>query len=116
MNTTIKMHSNSRMSQVVIHNGTIYLSGKTARNEGDIHQQTMEILQSIDNLLAEAQSSKSHLLSAQIWLKNMHDFDAMNEIWEAWLKDVIPPVRACTQSAFAKPHYLIEIQVVAAKV
>lgn len=116
MNTTIKMHNNSRMSQIVIHNGTIYLSGKTAQKEGDIRQQTLEILQGIDNMLAEAQSSRSNLLSAQIWLKNMDDFDAMNEIWEDWLVDAIPPARACTQSTFAKPHYLIEIQVVAAKV
>ena len=39
-----------------------------------------EVLDKVDGLLEEAGSDKSRLLSAQIWVKDMADFDEMNEV------------------------------------
>ncbi|EOZ7212796.1 Rid family hydrolase, partial [Campylobacter jejuni] len=44
-----------------------------------------------------------------IWLANMQDFDAMNETYDAWIKNYPKPVRACVGSALAE-GYLVEIQ------
>ncbi|WP_240520227.1 Rid family hydrolase, partial [Morganella morganii] len=50
--------------------------------EDDIVLQTREVLEKIDALLAAAGSDKQHILSAQIWLKNIErDFAAFNEVW-----------------------------------
>ena len=70
-----------RMSQVVIHNSTIYLSGQVpADYSSPIKDQTQQVLDKVDGLLEEAGSDKSRLLSAQIWVKDMADFDEMNEV------------------------------------
>lgn len=106
----------ARFSEAVIHNHTVYLAGQVSQLvEGDIHAQTQDVLGQIDEALARAGTDKSHLLSAQIWLKDMADYAAMNQRWDAWLSEVQAPVRACVQAPMAKPHYRIEIMVIAAQ-
>ncbi len=49
----------------------------------------------IDALLAAAGSDKQHILSAQIWLKNIErDFAAFNEVWVQWMPEGYSPARA----------------------
>ena len=73
------------------------------------------MLAKIDNLLAQAGTSKSNLLTASIWLKDIErDFGTMNDIWTAWLDPANKPVRATTQAPMATPKILVEIQVTAA--
>jgi len=116
MNPTIqRIGGNTRLSQIVIHRETVYLAGQTSQLvEGDIRAQALDIFAKIDALLDKAGTHKSNMLSAQIWLTDMGDFEPMNLMWEAWLNGAIPPVRACVQAGFAKPSYLIEVQVIAA--
>ena len=89
-----KLHSNQRMSQIVIHNQTIYLSGQVGNSEEDIKAQTLTCLEKVEKLLQEVGSDKSKLLSATVWLKSMSDFAAMNEVWDKWFEGVQPPARA----------------------
>ncbi len=65
-----------RMSQAVVHGETIYLAGQVADKTEDagVGEQTQEILASIDRLLAEAGSDKTHILSATIYLADIADF------------------------------------------
>ena len=73
-----------RMSQAVIRNDTIYLSGMVG--EGDsVAAQARDILASVDTLLARAGSDKSKLLQAVIWLTDISTFAEMNSVWEAWI-------------------------------
>lgn len=109
-----KLHSDQRMSQIVIHNETIYLSGQVGNADEDISAQTLTTLEKIKALLEEVGSDKSKILSATVWLKDMSDFDAMNAVWEKWFSDVAPPARACGESALASPDLLVEITVIAA--
>jgi len=109
-----KTGSNTRLSQVAVHNGTVYLSGQTSQSTGGVQEQAVDIFAKIDQLLAGAGSDRTKLLWAQIWLTDMSDFDAMNQVWEQWLENTQPPVRACVHSVLAKPHYKIEVQVIAA--
>ena len=105
-----------RMSKIVIHNGVVYTSGQTAGNAGDcIRLQTQATLDKVDALLKEAGTSKSHALSATIWLKDINrDFKGMNEVWNAWVDPENKPVRATVEAAMARDILLVEIQVTAA--
>ena len=82
-----RLHTETRYSEAVIHNGAVYLSGQLADDlTGDIRQQTRETLASIERLLDEAGTSKARLLSATIHLKDIAgDYAGMNEVWDAWL-------------------------------
>ena len=72
------------------------------------------MLRKADIYLASANTDKSRLLSAQIWLRDIADFAAMNEVWREWLDGVAPPARATVESRLALPDLLVEIQFVAA--
>jgi enamine deaminase RidA (YjgF/YER057c/UK114 family) len=110
-----RFHPAKRLSEMVVHNGTIYLAGQVADTPTrDIVGQTEEVLASIDRLLAEAGSDKSKILSAQIFLPDMADFAAMNGVWERWVSPGNPPARATIEAKLANPAYKIEILVIAA--
>lgn len=104
------------LSTAVVHNGIAYLSGFTAEppDGKDIREQTRETLAAIETTLTEVSSSKSRLLTAQIWLSDINDFDAMNAEWMDWLGTNGRPTRACVRADLAGPHYLVEIMVTAA--
>ena len=103
------------MSMAVAHGGTLYLAGQVADDtSADVKGQTQQILAKIDRLLAEAGTDKTKLLSANIWLSNMSNFAAMNEIWDAWVAQGHTPARATVESKLAGPQYLVEIGGIAA--
>ena len=107
--------SNTRMSQVAIHNGTVYLAGRVPSDaSADMRGQTEQVLARIDQLLAQAGTSKEHLVSAQIWVTSMTEFDHMNQAWDAWVVPGRPPVRVAVEAKLAKPEWKVEIMVTAA--
>ena len=109
-------HGNQRMSQIVIHGDTIYLAGQVAADaSADITVQTQQVLQKVDNLLAEAGSDNSKILSAQIWIASIGHFAAMNEVWDAWVPEGHAPARACIEARLARPDLLVEVGIVAAR-
>ncbi len=110
-----RSHTRARMSQIVIHGNTIYLAGQVASDSSaNISVQTEQVLDTIDQLLAEAGSDKSRLLSAQIWLANIGHFAEMNQVWDAWVPEGQAPARACIEARLATPEYLVEIGIIAA--
>jgi enamine deaminase RidA (YjgF/YER057c/UK114 family) len=104
------------MSQAVKHGGVVYTAGQVAqRAPGDsVAEQTRDVLARIDELLSEAGTDKSKLLSATIWLVDMANFNEMNEVWDAWVDPQNTPCRACVESRLAAPQFTVEIAVVAA--
>jgi len=105
-----------RMSRAVIHDNRVFLAGLTASDTSqDIQSQTKQILDKIDDYLKQAGTSKSNLLTANLWIKDMAMFSAMNEIWNAWVDPSNPPARACVKAEMARPEVLVEIMVTAAK-
>lgn len=112
-----RKHVGDRMSQLVVHGDTVYLAGQVANDPSDssVAGQTRDVLAKIDGLLAEAGSDKSKLLSATIWLKTMDDFQAMNAVWDAWVAPGNTPARACVEARLARPEFVVEIGVIAAK-
>jgi enamine deaminase RidA (YjgF/YER057c/UK114 family) len=112
-----RMHTNKRMSQIVVHGDTVYLAGQVALDKpgASFAEQTRNILDRIDALLKEAGSDKSKLLSATIWLSDMRGFEDMNAVWDAWLPEGCAPARATVEAKLATPAFTVEIGVVAAK-
>ena len=111
-----RKHTSERMSKIVSHNGIVYLCGQVAADaEADIQEQTRTTLAKIDELLAEAGSSKEHILSATIYLRDIDNhFGLMNEVWNAWVPTGHAPARACVEAHMARPSLLVEISIVAA--
>ena len=105
-----------RMSQAVVHNGTVYLAGQVADDPTqDTGGQTRQVLAAIDKLLAAAGSDKGRILMAQIFLADMGDFAAMNTVWDAWVAPGHTPARATVEAKLAAPQYKVEIMVTAAR-
>jgi enamine deaminase RidA (YjgF/YER057c/UK114 family) len=112
--TITRLHSDARMSQTVVHNGTVYLAGQVGAPGCSVSVQTRAILDKIGTLLKEAGSAKSNILSATIWLADMADYAEMNVAWDAWIGGDNPPARATAQVKLASLDYKIEIIAIAA--
>jgi len=111
-----RLHSNERLSAAALFGQLVFLSGQVPTLTSDIREQTREVLGKIDTLLAEAGSDKRQLLSASIYLKDIAtDFEAMNEVWSAWLEPDHAPTRTALQAELARPGVRVEITVIAVR-
>ncbi|MGR6831862.1 RidA family protein [Aliivibrio wodanis] len=111
-----RQETKQRMSRIVKHNGTVYLCGQVCADATkDIVEQTQTMLDKVDLLLDQAGSSREHMLSATIYIKDMKDFAQMNAVWDAWVPEGHAPARACVEASMAREALLVEISVVAAE-
>ncbi|MEP3276880.1 MAG: RidA family protein [Stappiaceae bacterium] len=109
-----RFKTNARMSQIVKHNGTVYLAGQVGTLDDSVAEQTAECLRQIDDLLEMAGSSRQQMLQAVIWLSDMSYFAEMNEVWDKWVPEGHAPARACGEAKLARPGFSVEIIVTAA--
>ena len=113
--TIERLETAQRMSRIVKHNGTIYLCGQVAADASkDITEQTQTMLDKVDTLLEQAGSDKAHMLSATIYVRDMKDFAAMNEVWDAWVPDGYAPARTCVCAPMPADELKVEITVTTA--
>lgn len=114
--TISRTHVSERASLIVAHNGVVYLSGQVAEDPAaDVQEQTRSTLARIDALLEEAGTSREHLLTATIYLRDIDNhFALMNEVWNAWVPTGHAPARACVEAHMARSGLLVEITVTAA--
>jgi enamine deaminase RidA (YjgF/YER057c/UK114 family) len=105
-----------RMSRIVNHNGTIYLCGQVCKDATQgITEQTVTMLEKVEDLLLQAGSDKEHILSATIYIKEMSQFSEMNAVWDNWVPEGHAPARACVEASMARESLLVEISVIAAE-
>ncbi len=110
-----RLDQNARRSRAVIHNGTVYLAGHTADDRSlDVAGQTRQVLAKVDEMLAASGTDKSKALNVTIWLSTMKDFQAMNEVYDAWIVPGQAPARCCGAVELAAPDIRVEIMVTAA--
>jgi 2-iminobutanoate/2-iminopropanoate deaminase len=107
-------------SQAVKTNGFLYLSGQVAldpkTNEmpaGDIRQQTERVLENIKGILEAAGSNLHHVVKTTVFLKDMNEFPAMNEVYGRYFTSA-PPARSTVQVSRLPKDALVEIEVIAA--
>ena len=110
-----RYHVGDRLSEMTVFNNTVYLAGQVASDASqDIRGQTLQVLGMVDKLLAEAGTDNAHILMCQIFLADLADFPAMNEVWDDWVAPGDAPPRATVQAFLAKPEWKIEVVVTAA--
>ena len=101
------------MSRAVEFHHWIFLAGMIADDTSvGIKEQTEQVLAKIDGYLAAANSDKSKLLSAMIFLSDISLRPQMNEVWNAWIDPENPPSRACVGVQFGGST-MVEIVVTA---
>lgn len=111
-----KIDANQTIAEACVYNGVVYLAGQVPDDDMlDIVGQTRQVLANIDKMLTKAGTDKSKLLTAQVFLKDLADFEAFNQEYAQWIKDCIAPTRATVQAHLVNPNWLIEIVVTAAK-
>ncbi len=114
MSRITRLGTGPRMSEAVIHNGLVWLSGQVAEDGGDVYAQTRQCLAEVDRLLAQAGTDKTRILQAQVWLADAATVAEMNRAWEEWVPQGHAPARATGESKLVAPRYLVEVIVVAA--
>ena len=105
----------ARLSDMAVYNGVAYLAGQVPDDASlDMEGQTRQVLATIDNLLAQAGTSKERLLSVTVYLANIAEFAQMNKAWDEWVSKTNAPPRATVETRLANPNYKVEIVAIAA--
>lgn len=101
-------------------NGFLFLSGQVALDPPsgqlsgkDAAQQTERVLENIKGILETAGLSLQHVVKTTVFLKNMNDFAAMNQVYGRYFT-VAPPARSTVEAARLPKDALVEIEVIAA--
>jgi 2-iminobutanoate/2-iminopropanoate deaminase len=107
-------------SQAVRANGFLFISGQVPLDPasmemtgGDIAQQTHRVLENIKAILEAGGSNLHHVVKTTVFLKDMNDFSAMNEVYGRYFT-AAPPARSTVQVARLPKDALVEIEVIAA--
>ena len=116
MTVIIRRHPGPSLSRVVEYGNLVFVAGTTADNKSaSCRAQTEEILKKIDGYLAEAGTSKSKILSANVWVADMKEKAEMDAAWQAWVDPDNKPARACVEARLGTPEIRVEIMVTAAR-
>ena len=106
-------------SQAIRANGFVFVSGQIAIDpasgnliQGDVAAQTERVLQNVDAILKAAGSRLDRVVRTTVFLKNMSDFTAMNEVYGRFWKSA-PPARSTVEAARLPRDVLVEIDVIA---
>jgi enamine deaminase RidA (YjgF/YER057c/UK114 family) len=100
-------------SNVVIHDGVATAVATAPSKSASLYEQTKQALALLDANLAKAGLNKTRVLSATIYITDMHQKPEMNRAWDEWVDRDNPPVRACI-GATLEADDLVEIVVTAA--
>jgi len=106
-------------SQAIKAGGMVFCSGQIALDPAtgtisgsDVAQQTERVLQNLAAVLAAAGSGLDRVVKTTVFLKNMGDFAAMNEVYGRYFK-TMPPARSTVEAARLPKDVLVEIEVIA---
>jgi 2-iminobutanoate/2-iminopropanoate deaminase len=106
-------------SQAIRANGFLFLSGQVALDPqtgelspADIRQQTERVLENLKAILEAAGSSFGRVVKTTVFLKDMNDFTAMNEVYARYFT-AAPPARSTVQAARLPKDAMVEIELVA---
>ena len=106
-------------SQAVRANGFVFVSGQIALDPatqqlvpGGIAEQTVRVLENLEGILDAAGSSLAHVVRATVFLADMNEFAAMNEIYGRYFPSQ-PPARSTVQVSRLPRDVRVEIDVIA---
>lgn len=106
-------------SQAIKANGFVFTSGQVAIDPatqqvvtGDITAQTDRVLRNLSEILEAAGTGLGKVVRCTVFLKNMNDFAAMNQVYGKYFSSA-PPARATVEVARLPKDVLVEIDVIA---
>ena len=106
-------------SQAIRANGFVFVSGQVALDPvtntlvtGDIAFQTDRVLKNLEGILKAAGTGLQKVVKSTVFLKNMNDFAAMNEVYGRYFPSA-PPARSTVEVARLPKDVLVEIDVIA---
>jgi 2-iminobutanoate/2-iminopropanoate deaminase len=106
-------------SQAIKANGFVFVSGQVAIDPatqqviaGDVAAQTNRVLRNLSEILEAAGSGLAKVVRCTVFLKNMGDFAAMNEVYGKYFSSA-PPARSTVEVARLPKDVLVEIDVIA---
>ena len=106
-------------SQAVKSNGFVFVSGQVGLDPatgqfvaGGVQEQTARVMENLKAILEAAGASFSHVVKTTVFLKDMNDFTAMNEVYARYFT-AAPPARSTVQAARLPKDALVEIDVIA---
>lgn len=105
-------------AQAMIANGLVYTSGQISLTadggliEGSVEEQTEQVFKNLKAVLEEANSSLNQVVKATVFIKDMNDFGAINEIYAKHFGDHTP-ARSCVEVARLPKDVKVEIEVIA---
>jgi 2-iminobutanoate/2-iminopropanoate deaminase len=105
-----------RVGDFVYTSGQIPTDPKTGSFvEGGITEQTTQVMENLRAILAQAGLDLAHVVKTTVFLKDMGDFGAMNEVYAKYLAPhgVVPPARSTVQVVKLPKDALVEIEVIA---
>jgi len=95
------------------HGNLIFVAGKGAHFEGDIKAHTDHVLKEVEKELIKAGSSMEKVLKVNVYLADLHDYKAMNEVYKGRFGNK-PPVRTTVATYGGVPgNSLVEIDCIA---
>ena len=101
-----------RIGELVFVAGQLGLKPGDTAIEGDVATQTEQVMRNLAAILAEAGSSLDNLVKTTVFLQDLGDFAAMNEVYaEVFGKD--KPGRTTVEAKLASPKFLVEIEAIA---
>ena len=104
------------IGEMIYTSGQVGLDPKTGQIvDGGIREQTIRVLENLKAILAAVRSDLQKVVKTTVYLKNMSDFAAMNEIYATYLaKDGwVAPARSTVEVARLPKDALVEIEVIA---
>ena len=105
-------------SQAIVANGMLFVSGQIPVNpvdgsiDPDVKKQTEQSLANVKAILAAEGKTVADVVKTTVFIKNMNDFAAVNEVYGS-VFNVNPPARSCVEVARLPKDVLVEIEVIA---
>ena len=109
-------------NQAIAASGTmVFLAGQIALDpqtgnivgEGDVVAQTKQVMSNIKAVLSEAGADWSNVVKTSVFLKDLADFVAVNQIYGEYFDEATAPARACVEVSRLPKDVLVEIECIA---
>lgn len=106
-------------SQAICANGFVFVSGQIAIDpssgqiiEGNTADQTRQVLKNLKAVLESSKSGMDKVVKATVFIKDMNQFQAMNEVYAEFFTQS-KPARACVEVSRLPKDVLVEIDAIA---
>lgn len=103
------------LENLVFTSGQIPVNPATGEVSADIKEQTRQSLENVKAVLAAAGATLENVFKTTVFIKDMNDFAAINEVYATFFTGDVLPARSCVEVARLPKDVKVEIEVIASK-